>query len=83
MPSLSDAAWTLVVQAGGDMRGKVFVMRADTLRALLAQKRRTMPPARRIPRSRRGRYDAGVDLYGVAVVVDPLLRFGEIGLELW
>lgn len=77
----TDTAWALIVGAHGHVQGKVFLMSAPTLMAILARRGGVVRPVRRPARTRGTRYETGRFLYSVPVVIDTTVRDGEIRLE--
>jgi hypothetical protein len=65
------------VAARGAVQGKVFHMRADTLTRLLWEK------GFRVPGNhvQSNPHLHGRCVYGVRVVLDPLMKFGEVELK--
>jgi hypothetical protein len=67
---ISDAAWACIEQAHGHVQGKSFYMRKETLTDILWERN---DPQHYQTHGRR--------LYGVRVVIDPLMKRGEVRLR--
>lgn len=74
---LSDRTWAAIVAARGAVQGKALHMRADTLGRLLWE-RGIMTPGSHVQGNP---HLHGRTVYGVRVVLDPLMKFGEMELR--
>lgn len=74
---LRDRAWAAIWSAHGHVQGKALHMRADTLARLLWEKGIVVPGSH----SPSNPHLQGRTVYSVRVVLDPLMRFGEMELK--
>jgi hypothetical protein len=74
---IRDKAWAAIVAAHGHVQGKTLHMRADTLARALWEAGELVPGdhVQSNPRLH------GRRIYGVRVVLDPLMRYGEVILK--
>ncbi len=61
----TDPAWRQILHAAGNVQGKALYMRRETKLAIMRERN----------------VQALTTLYGVRVMIDPLLRVGEVELR--